>query len=106
MNISNERYITDEIENYSADPQFKAEGFALSVAEEVVLLLKERRINQTQLAAAMGVSRSHVSQLLTAPPNMTLLTLARLGIALGVEPIVILHSERRLTQPSNVVRDS
>lgn len=94
-----ERYIAHEIEAYSSNPQFKAEGLALAVAEEIILLLQERGINQTQLAGAMSVSRSHVSQLLTAPPNMTLLTLARLGIALGVEPKVTLDSERRLTQP-------
>ena len=83
-----ERYVEREIESYSDNPKFVAEGYALSVAEEISLLISEIGLNQTKLANAMGVSRSHVSQLLNAPSNMTLLTLARLGIAFGVVPTV------------------
>jgi len=92
MLANTQRYIEREINDYESSPKFVAEGLALTVAERVAELLLERGMNQTELAVAMGVSRSHVSSILNAPPNMTLLTLARLGIALNVVVNVGLHA--------------
>ena len=84
---------------YENDPEYIANGFALEVAEEASQLIEEKGLNQTRLAESMGVSRAHVSNVLNAPPNMTLLTLARLGVALGVLPMVTLDSSRYFIRP-------
>lgn len=100
MLANTQRYIEREINNYESSPKFVAEGLALTVAEQVSALLQERGINQTELAGAMGVSRSHVSSILNAPPNMTLLTLARLGIALNVVVRIGLQAPGRISYPA------
>lgn len=106
MLAKTERYIEREINDYESSPKFVAESLALTVAEQVAELLLERGMNQTDLAGAMGVSRSHVSSILNAPPNMTLLTLARLGIALQVVVNVGLHAPGHImglaAQPSEM----
>ncbi len=84
---------------YEGDPDYIANGFALELAEEASRLIEQKGLNQTRLAGIMGVSRSHVSSILNAPPNMTLLTIARLGIALGVRPMVALDSSRYYIRP-------
>ena len=104
-----DRYIENEIKEYEKSPKFVAEGLALKIAEEVARLLLEREMTQTQLAEAMKVSRSHVSSILNAPPNMTLLTFARLSLALGVTPDVAMYppdeSSELTSQPSGLEDD-
>lgn len=46
--------------------------------------------NQQWLADQMGVSRARVSRLFNAPPNFTFESFARLAVALGLTPKVIL----------------
>lgn len=91
-NINVEQYIERKISEYEKNPQFVADGLALKVSDQVVELLESKGMTQTKLAERMGVSRSHVSSILNAPPNMTLLTLARLAIALEVQPRVYLDT--------------
>lgn len=83
--------IEQEIQSYRDDPEFIADGWALGIAEEVAVILKREGKTQTWLADEMHVSRSHVSSILSAPPNMTLLTLAKLKVALGVEAVAGLN---------------
>jgi antitoxin component HigA of HigAB toxin-antitoxin module len=94
-----ERYVEREVAAYRNDPEFIANGWAITVAEEAVTLLQEGTHSQTWLAGQMGVSRSHVSAILTAPPNMTLLTLAKLAVALGVGAEVSLNPDRYRSRP-------
>ena len=79
--------IDQDIARYRNDPEYIADSWALAIAEEVVAELRRRGKSQTWLADRMGVSRSHVSSILNAPPNMTLLTLAKLSVALGLPAI-------------------
>ena len=85
-------FVADEIKRLEKNPQFVAEGLALTVAEQTARLLIARRMNPMQLAEAMGVSRAQVSNVLNASPNITMLTLAKLSLALGVTPDVIMSS--------------
>ena len=84
-----ERYAQE----YANDPEFIAEGLAVKVTEQLAVLLEEKGLTQSWLAQQMGVSRAHVSRILNAPPNMTLLTIARIAVALGVKPEVLLNAE-------------
>jgi transcriptional regulator with XRE-family HTH domain len=84
-----ERYTKE----YASDPEFVAEGLAIKVTEEILECLESKQLTQSQLADQMGVSRAHVSRILNARPNMTLLTIAKIAVALGVKPDVCLDSE-------------
>ena len=98
--VPDEMYVEAEIAAYQNDPEFIANGWALKVAEEVVSLLEEKGKNQTWLATSMDVSRSRVSAVLNAPPNMTLLTLARLSVALGVPAEIVFNPKRNKIMPA------
>ena len=101
--------LEDEVNNYQNDPEFVAEGLALKITEEILRCLEERNLSQSWLAEQMGVSRAHVSRILNAKPNMTLLTIAKIAIALGVKPDVFIDtvhpvrdiacSSRNMTDP-------
>jgi transcriptional regulator with XRE-family HTH domain len=92
INISNQLVLESYTNLYSKDPEFIAEGLALKITEEMLELLENRKLNQSWLAEKMGVSRAHVSQILNARPNMTLLTIAKIAVALNVEPDVCLDT--------------
>ena len=80
-------------QDYSNDPAYVAEGLAIKVTEEMLACLEQRNLNQSWLAERMGVSRARVSRILNAQPNMTLLTIAKIAIALGVKPDVCMDTE-------------
>jgi transcriptional regulator with XRE-family HTH domain len=80
-------------QEYTNDPGYVAEGLAIKVTEEMLECLELKGLNQSWLADQMGVSRAHVSRILNARPNMTLLTIAKIAVALNVKPDVCLDSE-------------
>ena len=80
-------------QEYANDPEFIAEGLAIKVTEEMLECLEQKKLSQSWLAEKMGVSRAHVSRILNARPNMTLLTIAKIAVALGVKPDVCLDTE-------------
>ena len=81
-----ERYAIE----YGTDPEFLAEGLAIHITDQLVEVLRERSISRSELARKMGVSRAHVSKILSAPPNLTLLSLCKMAAALGLNPAVTL----------------
>jgi transcriptional regulator with XRE-family HTH domain len=78
---------------YANDPEYVAEGLAIKVTEEMLECLELKGLSQSWLAEQMGVSRARVSRILNARPNMTLLTIAKIAVALGAKPDVSLDSE-------------
>ncbi len=80
-------------QEYANDPEFIAEGLSIKVIEEMLECLEQKNLSQSWLAETMGVSRAHISRILNAPPNMTLLTIAKIAVALGVKPGVSLDTE-------------
>ena len=94
-----EHLLEQWVREYEHDPEFIADGLAADVIEEALRLLQEGNHTQTWLAGEMGVSRAHVSRLFNAPPNLTLLSIARLGVALGVKPKIFLDSAFRCSGP-------
>ena len=87
---------------YENDPEFVAEGLAISFVEDMLECLEKRGLTQSWLAEQMGVSRAHVSRILNARPNMTLLTIAKIAIALGVKPDVVLDTSKDKRQPPSI----
>ena len=90
--------LVDELKD---DPEFIATGLAVEIAEEAFDLMSKGNLKRSVLAQHMGVSRAHVSNILNAPTNMTLLSIARLAVALGVRPEVRLSGQQR----DNIVAD-
>jgi len=100
-----ERVLEQWVREYENDPEFIAEGLAADVIDETLGILNERALTQSWLAQQMGVSRAHISNLFNAPPNLTLLSIARLAVALDVKPKVFLNSENLFIQPLNAPLD-
>lgn len=95
--VSNDLDLTLErdIKEYANDPEFIAEGLSIKVVEEMLECLEKRGLSQSWLAEKMGVSRAHISRILNAAPNMTLLTIAKIAVALELTPDVSLGIRSR-----------
>ncbi len=89
------------VKEYENDPEFIAEGLATDVMEEATVILGDLELTQSSLADLMGVSRSHVSRIFNAPPNLTLRSIARLAVALNVKPVIILDESSYFVWPVN-----
>ncbi len=92
------RYV-DELES---DPEFVAEGVATEFIEVALRIVHERGLSQSWLADKLGVSRSHISKIMRAPPNMTILTMARIAQALGTRLHVSMDA---VQEPRHLERD-
>jgi plasmid maintenance system antidote protein VapI len=84
-NNDTEWTFAQSLKQYENDPEFVADGLALDYTEEMLKIMEERGLSQTWLAEKMGVSRAHISRILNAQPNMTLLTIAKIAIALDMK---------------------
>ena len=84
---------------YEDDPHYRAEGLATDTIEQVLCKLREVDKNQSWLARVLDVSPQLVSRMMNAPPNLTLLSIARLAIALNTKPRILFDSEAFFVQP-------
>ena len=80
-------------EKYEKDPDFLAEGLSIGIIENSLKVMKQKGITRADLAREMGVPKSQISRIFNAPPNLTLLSIARIAVALGVEPQALLNTE-------------
>lgn len=71
---------------YEKDPDFVAEGLALSIIDNALYAMERQGITRSELAATMGIPKSQVSRIFNAPPNLTLRSIARIALALEVKP--------------------
>lgn len=55
------------------------------VASDLIEAMDLKKVNNSKLARSMGVSRAHVSYILSGDHNMTLNILSDMCLALGVE---------------------
>ena len=79
-------YLDKTLSKLARDPEFVAEGLALTLAEDILRVMKDNEVSKSELARRMGVSRAYVSRMLDAPPNLTLLTISKVALALELEP--------------------
>ena len=86
-------YLDKTLSKLAHDPEFIAERLALALAEDILRVMKDNKVSKSELARRMGVSRAYVSRMLDAPPNLTLLTISKVALALGLEPnLRLLHT--------------
>jgi transcriptional regulator with XRE-family HTH domain len=77
-----EKYVAE----YRQDPDFLGEQMALEIIEDAFRLMTASNMTQADLARKLGVSRARISRILNAHPNLTLRSIALLGLALGAKP--------------------
>jgi len=65
-------------------PETKAFEYALDISYEVYKAMQEQGITQKKLADTMGITPGRLSQLLNMQSNLTLKTIARFEMALGI----------------------
>lgn len=90
-------------DTYKNTPEFVAEEMAIDVTDEALTILSERGLTRSWLADAMGVSRQRVSAIFSATPNLTLLSIAQIVVALQIKPRLILDSERYSILPTDAL---
>ncbi len=92
--------LEERIAKYERDPDFVAEGLAIAVIENALYTMQRKGISKSELAAAMGVPKSQISRIFNAPPNLTLRSIARLALALGVKPQALLDVDALVPEPA------
>ncbi len=78
---------------YEKDADFVAEGLSIAIIENALTVMKQEGISRTDQAREIGVPKSQISRIFNAPPNLTLLSIARIAVALGVEPQALLNTD-------------
>lgn len=69
----------------SSDLEERTLEHVQSIRKLVLQLLNEQQMTKTELAARMGISKSHLSNILNYQTNLTLETITRFELALGIE---------------------
>ena len=87
------RMLQNQISQYENDADFIAEGLSIAIIENALRIMQQKGTSRSDLAQAMGIPKSQVSRIFNAPPNLTLRSIARIAIALGVEPHVLLNKD-------------
>lgn len=68
------------------------------IAVKILRLLREKSISQVQLAETMGVSPQHINKILKGRENLTLETIGKLEVALGIELVTIIKSDEKVVK--------
>ena len=75
------------------DRAYAEEDFIFESTETLWRAMDAKQISKTVLAERLGVSKSHITQVLTGARNMTLRTYAAMAHALGLRPRVVLDAQ-------------
>lgn len=75
--------IDNWVQRYEGDPEFEFDKLAIDVGERIVERMDEMGMSRTDLAAAVGVSRARISQILSGHDNLTLKSLV--AVAAGLQ---------------------
>lgn len=75
-------FLDTAITELADDPEFVAEGLAMEFAEQIARAMKSQGVTKAELGRRLGVSRAYTTRILDAPPNLTLLSMAKVTLAL------------------------
>lgn len=102
MNMNSNK---SEIDNFFAslfcehqkNDEYHFEGAKIEIAEQISQIMKNKNINQSELARKLDVNRAYVSRILNGNVNLTLDTLVKIGRKLDSEWTFKLaqHTENR-----------
>jgi predicted XRE-type DNA-binding protein len=68
------------------DYKFHLAGFQIEVCEAFALYMQQQKISQSEMARRLGINRSAVHKFMSGKQNLTLETIAKYAVALGVDP--------------------
>ena len=77
-------FLDTAITKLADDPEFVAEGLAMKFAEQIARAMKSQGVTKAELGRRLGTSRAYTTRILDAPPNLTLLSMAKVTLALGL----------------------
>ncbi len=75
--------IDNWIRSFEGDPEFEFDLLSIDIGERIVERMEELGLTRTALAAAIGVSKARISQILSGNDNLTLKSLV--AVAIGLE---------------------
>jgi transcriptional regulator with XRE-family HTH domain len=90
--ITEDRSLIGALDGYET-PETKAWEHTLDITLAITDEMMRQGLSKSELARRMGISRSHLSQLLNADSNITIKTLAKFECALAVDLISIRPKE-------------
>lgn len=85
--------IDNWVRRYQGDPEFEFDLLAIEVGERIVERMGELGMTRTELAAAVGVSKARISQILSGNDNLTLKSLV--AVAVGLESRIELRLKNK-----------
>jgi transcriptional regulator with XRE-family HTH domain len=86
----NSKEYAEFLESCTDDPVFVTEGLLIEFTEQICYWMEEKKISRSELARRLGKSRAYVTRILKGNSNFTIGSLAKVAIALGVEPVISL----------------
>jgi len=89
-----------EIDSLQDDPEYIAAGLMIEIADRVFEQMKNLGMTQKQLAKQIGCSQPYISRILNHGTSMSLLTLARIAVALDMEIQPVLLAPKYLFRES------
>jgi transcriptional regulator with XRE-family HTH domain len=83
--------LNDLMADEAGQAEYRHELALSAFTNDVARVMKEKNINQSELARRLGVSRARVSQLMRHTSSPTLHTMVEVALALGcdVTPVVV-----------------
>jgi len=80
-----EKWLRGLLDKYKDDLEFRAEGVIYDFTEKIVARMEELKINRSDLADRLGVSKPFITKLLNGNPNLTIKTMMSIADVLGCE---------------------
>ena len=91
-------------QQYEGDPEYEFDLLAIDIGERIVERMEQLRITRTALAAALGVSKARISQILSGHDNLTLKSLVAVAAGLGSRIELRLKSKESNTKTTRATR--
>jgi transcriptional regulator with XRE-family HTH domain len=89
-----ERQFTSMLQKFENRPSFITEMLLLKINDQIASLMEEQNLTKKELARRLDVKPPFITKILNGMPNVTLLTLVRIAVALDAElGVEIKHKE-------------
>ena len=75
-------------EEHMSDPDYVADFLALELSHYIADIMAREGLTQRAMARRLGVSEAYVSRVLGGHPNLTLKSIAKMSLALGLRPSI------------------
>ncbi len=87
--------LNDLTSDEAGQAEYRHELALSAFTNDVARVMKEKNINQSELARRLGVSRARVSQLMQHTSSPTLRTMVEVALALGCDVTPVVVSQRQ-----------